>query len=129
MFSIAQKRSISERVQSILQNTNHPELPTEGEIQFTLSVKGAESWSWAEIKNNAAVPSLCVNLWNERNEADQKWAEANQARNKAYRKWVEADQDWVEADRKWSDAYQERDEADQKWAEADRKRAAAGRGD
>jgi len=43
MFSLVQKRAISEAVQDILRKTNHPELP-EGEIQFHLYVNGAESW-------------------------------------------------------------------------------------
>jgi hypothetical protein len=65
MFSIAQKRDIAAKVQRILAETNHPELP-EGEITFTLHVKGAEAWSWADIQNNGAVVSPTPNLWNER---------------------------------------------------------------
>lgn len=65
MFSVAQKRSISEKIQSILRETGHPELPKD-EIQFHLHVLGAESWSWADIKNNEAVSNPSVNLWNER---------------------------------------------------------------
>ena len=33
MFSVRQKREIAEKVQKILRETNHPELP-DGEIQF-----------------------------------------------------------------------------------------------
>jgi hypothetical protein len=66
MFSVRQKHEIAERVQTILAETKHPELP-EGEIQFELHVKGAESWSWADIQNNGVylnkTPS--VNEWNE----------------------------------------------------------------
>ncbi len=54
MFSVQQKRDISEAVQKILRDTNHPELP-KSEIQFTLYVLGAESWSWAVIHNNGAI--------------------------------------------------------------------------
>jgi len=64
MFSIRQKREISEAVQAILRATNHPELP-EGEINFDLHVWGAQSWSWARIKNNGAVETPSVNPWNE----------------------------------------------------------------
>jgi len=64
MFSVRQKREIADAVQRILRETNHPELPT-GEIQFLLRVEGAESWSWAEIRNNGAVITPDVNLWNE----------------------------------------------------------------
>ncbi len=64
MFSIAQKREIADKVQKILRETNHPELP-KGEIKFLLHVIGAEPWSWAEIRNNGAVTNPDVNPWNE----------------------------------------------------------------
>lgn len=64
MFSVKQKREISDAVQKILRSTNHPELP-QGEIQFHLHVFGDESWSWADIKNNGGVPVPNVNPWNE----------------------------------------------------------------
>lgn len=65
MFSVRQKREIAEAVQKILRDTNHPELP-KSEIQFHLHVDGAESWSWADIRNNGAVTVPNVNPWNER---------------------------------------------------------------
>jgi hypothetical protein len=65
MFSVQQKRVISDMVQNVLRATNHPELPY-GEIEFHLHVKGAEAWSWADIRNNGAVPVPDVNPWNER---------------------------------------------------------------
>ena len=65
MFSVNQKRSIAEAVQKILRETNHPELP-DGEIKFHLHVEGAESWSWADIKNNGVVDNPTVNPWNEK---------------------------------------------------------------
>jgi len=64
MFSVDQKRTISKRVQELLKETNHPELP-DGEIQFHLHVDGAESWSWADIKNNGSIVTPSVNPWNE----------------------------------------------------------------
>lgn len=64
MFSVDQKRTIADKVQSILKETSHPELP-EGEIDFHLHVDGAESWSWADIKNNGQVETPSVNPWNE----------------------------------------------------------------
>jgi hypothetical protein len=64
MFSVQQKRDISEKVQALLRETGHPELP-EGEIQFLLHVDGAGSWSWADIRNNGAVSAPGVNPWNE----------------------------------------------------------------
>ena len=65
MFSIQQKREISEKVQQILRETNHPELPST-EISFLLHIDGAESWSWADIRNNGAVLNPTVNPWNEK---------------------------------------------------------------
>lgn len=64
MFSVKQKREISDSVQKIIADTKHPELP-DGEINFSLHIDGAESWSWADIKNNGAVTSPSVNLHNE----------------------------------------------------------------
>ncbi len=65
MFSTKQKREIAEAIQKILQGTGHPELP-EGEIEFHIHVKGADSWSWADIRNNGHVKSPKINPWNER---------------------------------------------------------------
>jgi hypothetical protein len=65
MFSVRQKREISEAVQRILRETNHPELPKGREIEFTLHVKGIEGWSWADIRNNGSVENPVVNPWNE----------------------------------------------------------------
>ena len=64
MFSVAQKRAISDAVQQILRNTQHPELPT-SEIEFDLHVKGAAVWSYGHIKNNNAVIQPNINPWNE----------------------------------------------------------------
>ena len=66
MFSVSQKRKISEDVQKLLRETHHPELPNASEeIKFNLHVDGAESWSWADIKNNGAVENPSVNIHNE----------------------------------------------------------------
>jgi hypothetical protein len=64
MFSVRQKREISEAVQKILRATNHPELP-EGEIKFLLHVQGASMWSWADICNNSAILNPEINPHNE----------------------------------------------------------------
>lgn len=64
MFSVRQKREISEAVQKVLRATNHPELPEE-EIQFHLHVKGEAAWSWADIKNNGSISNPSVNPHNE----------------------------------------------------------------
>jgi hypothetical protein len=68
MFSVNQKRQIADAVQKVLRDTGHPELP-EGEIQFALIVRGAESWSWADIRNNGVVQDPGVNPWNEKQES------------------------------------------------------------
>lgn len=65
MFSTRQKREISDKVQQILRETRHPELP-DGEISFHLHIEGAESWSWADIRNNSAVTAPEANPHNER---------------------------------------------------------------
>jgi hypothetical protein len=64
MFSTRQKREIADKIQKILRETNHPELP-EGEIEFAIRVEGAQNWSWAFIKNNAAEPNPDANPHNE----------------------------------------------------------------
>ena len=64
MFSVQQKRDIAEKVQRILRETAHPELP-DGEITFLLHVDGAAAWSCADIRNNGSVTSPGVNPWNE----------------------------------------------------------------
>ena len=69
MFSVRQKRDISETVQRILRATNHPKLPN-GEIRFLLHVEGAEPWSWADIRNNGAVENPTANPWNEEQEGN-----------------------------------------------------------
>lgn len=65
MFSCNQKREIADKIQAILRETNHPELP-KGEIKFHIHVDGAESWSWADIKNNGDCQTPTINPFNER---------------------------------------------------------------
>lgn len=64
MFSVQQKRDISDAIQKILRDTGHPELP-DTEIRFAIHVAGAESWSWADIRNNGAITNPGVNPHNE----------------------------------------------------------------
>ena len=64
MFSVRQKRERSDKIQLILRETNHPELPKDA-IQFHIHVSGAESWSWADIHNNDFVTNPGINPWNE----------------------------------------------------------------
>ena len=76
MFSVRQKREIAEKVQEILRETNHPELP-EGEIQFKLAVLGATQISWAAIRNNGAITNPSVNPWNELQDTIEKKPDIN----------------------------------------------------
>jgi len=64
MFSVKQKREIADKIQKILRETGHPELP-EGEISFAIHIKGESSWSWADIQNNGSVTNPGVNPHNE----------------------------------------------------------------
>ena len=54
MFTTEQKREISDKIQSLLRETNDPKLPT-GEITFTISVRSADAQSFGTIQNNGAV--------------------------------------------------------------------------
>ena len=64
MFSVRQKRDIANKIQQVLRDTGHPELP-EGEIQFSIYVAGNSNSSWGRIQNNGTVPNPSVNSWNE----------------------------------------------------------------
>lgn len=64
MFSVRQKRDISDKLQKMLRDTHHPELP-DGEIQFNLHIVGSTPMSWADINNNGAVVEPSVNPHNE----------------------------------------------------------------
>ncbi len=72
MFSIKQKRKISDGIQKILRDTHHPELP-KGEIHFHIHVAGAESWSWADIQNNGAVVDPSINPHNQMQDGAMVW--------------------------------------------------------
>lgn len=67
MFSVKQKQEIAEKIEKILLDLNHPEMPEERPV-FTLKVNGKEHWSFAVIVSNWIFnkenpPS--VNPWNE----------------------------------------------------------------
>lgn len=70
MFSVRQKREISDKIQVILRETGHPELPIVGEINFHIHISGASPLSWADIKNNGAITSPSVNPHNEAQDSD-----------------------------------------------------------
>lgn len=69
MFSVRQKREISDKIQQILRETNHPELP-KGEIYFKIHVEGINGYSWADIKNNGDCLDPSINLHNEAQDKD-----------------------------------------------------------
>ena len=71
MFSVRQKREIADKVQKILRETNHPELP-KGEISFQLSVVGDKDWSWANIRNNKTITNPSINPHNEMQDKEDK---------------------------------------------------------
>lgn len=65
MFSVSQKREISDAIQKILRDTNHPELP-DGEIRFRIHIIGENpSCQWADIVNNGHCVMPSVNPHNE----------------------------------------------------------------
>ena len=51
MFSMQEKKYIAEKVEKLLLELNHPEMPKE-KPKFSLHVDGEESWSWADIQPN-----------------------------------------------------------------------------
>ena len=69
MFSVKQKREISQKIENILLSYQHPEMPTE-KPKFRLHVDGTEAWSWADIEPNWLFDdghkTAGVNTFNER---------------------------------------------------------------
>lgn len=51
MFSIKEKQTISEKIEKMLLELNHPEMP-KNKPSFHLQIVGKESWSWADIVPN-----------------------------------------------------------------------------
>ncbi len=51
MFSVTEKKEIARKIEKILLDLNHPEMPTE-KPKFKLHVDGKEDWSWADIEPN-----------------------------------------------------------------------------
>ena len=67
MFSMAEKRHISDVLEKTLLELKHPEMPSEKPM-FTLHVDGKESWSFADIQPNWTFDDKNkpgVNMWNE----------------------------------------------------------------
>ena len=51
MFSVAEKKMIAQKVEDLLLELGHPEMPKEKPV-FALHIKGKENWSWANIEPN-----------------------------------------------------------------------------
>jgi hypothetical protein len=51
MFSLEEKKKISDAVEKVLLEINHPEMPEE-KPKFMLHVGGLEDWSFANISPN-----------------------------------------------------------------------------
>lgn len=64
MFSIKEKQLISQVIESTIRALAHPEMDNNN-IRFTLHVEGRESWSFADIHENAKVAPANQNPWNE----------------------------------------------------------------
>ena len=64
MFSIQEKRKISEAVEKVLLELGHPEMPLDKPL-FILKVQGKEEWSYATILPNWSVTGDGANTWNE----------------------------------------------------------------
>jgi len=68
MFSVKEKQEIAQLIEDHLIKLNHPEMPKE-RPSFNLHVRGAESWSWAEITPNwkySKENPPDINPWNEK---------------------------------------------------------------
>jgi hypothetical protein len=67
MFSLAEKQMIASKIEQILLDLKHPEMPKEKPM-FRLQVNGREGWSFADIKPNWTFNENNkpgVNPWNE----------------------------------------------------------------
>lgn len=66
MFSLQQKKPIADAVEKVLLSFDYPEMPKMRPV-FRLHVKGAESWSWADIEPNWTFEDRepGINAWNE----------------------------------------------------------------
>lgn len=66
MFSQDEKVMIAKKVEELLLNLNHPEMPNKKPM-FHLHVNGSEEWSWADIEPNWKFDDKkpSINPWNE----------------------------------------------------------------
>ena len=71
MFSRKQKQMISEAVEKVLLEIDHPEMP-KNKPMFELAVVGREPWSWAVIKPNWTYENKEPESseWNEKNDGE-----------------------------------------------------------
>lgn len=67
MFSIKEKQKLAEKIEKLLLDLHHPEMP-KGKPMFELTVQGKEPWSFASIKPNWTFSDKNppgINPWNE----------------------------------------------------------------
>lgn len=66
MFSVSEKMMIAEKIEKILLDLKHPEMPIE-KPKFVLCVDGKKIWSYAEITPNWIFEKTPpgINPWNE----------------------------------------------------------------
>ena len=67
MFSMKEKQEIAAKIEKLLLELNHPEMPTE-RPNFSLHIDGEQFWSWADIEPNWKYSTdnpPRVNPWNE----------------------------------------------------------------
>jgi len=51
MFSVEEKKLIAKKIEELLLELKHPEMPTE-KPYFKIHIDGKEGWSWADIEPN-----------------------------------------------------------------------------
>ena len=81
MFSAAEKKKISEAIEKVLLEINHPEMPKEKPV-FKLHVDGKESWSWADIEPNWIFNKDNMPRSSQWNESARRFMAGSQQRNK-----------------------------------------------
>ena len=66
MFSVRQKKMISESIEKLIRYINHPEMDNDN-IRFRIHIDGKEPWSFADITDNKTAQDngVRVNPWNE----------------------------------------------------------------
>jgi len=56
MFTTREKMFIAGKIQELLSDMDHPDLPNQGNIHFHLHINGTEPWSFCDINNARSKP-------------------------------------------------------------------------